>query len=67
MDSSTSSLRTVPFPIEGVPDYFLLLPCFIETPEFNANSVDPDQMPRSAASYLDLLCLPMSFFMGHEV
>ena len=38
----------------------LLLPCFIEIPEFNANSVDPDQTPRSAASDLDLHSLPMS-------
>ena len=27
---------------------------------FNANSVDPDQTPRSAASDLGLHCLPMS-------
>ena len=27
---------------------------------FNANSVDSDQMPRSAASDLGLHCLPMS-------
>ena len=27
---------------------------------FNANSVDPDQTPRSAASDLGLDCLPMS-------
>ena len=25
---------------------FLLLPCFVEISEFNANSVDPDQTPR---------------------
>ena len=29
---------------------FLLLPCFIEIPVFKANSVDPDQTPRSGAS-----------------
>ena len=39
---------------------FLSLPCFIETHAFNSNSVDPDQTPRSAASDLDLHCLPMS-------
>ena len=39
---------------------FLLLPCFIEMPVINANSVDPDQMPLSAASDLGLHCLPMS-------
>ena len=38
----------------------LLLPCFIEIPEFNANSIDPDQTPRSAASDLGLHCLPIS-------
>ena len=31
---------------------------------FNANSVDPDQTPRSAASDLDLHCLPMPLFYG---
>ena len=39
---------------------FLLLSCFVEISELNANSVDPDQ-PRSAASDLGLYCLPMSF------
>ena len=29
-------------------------------PVINANSVDPDQTPRSAASDLGLHCLPMS-------
>ena len=38
----------------------LLLLCFIESPVFNANSVDPDQTPRSAASDLGLHCLPVS-------
>ena len=32
----------------------------MEISEFNANSVDPDQTPRSAASNLGLHCLPMS-------
>ena len=39
---------------------FLLIPSFIEIPVFHANSVDPDQTPRSAASDLGLHCLPMS-------
>ena len=39
---------------------FLLLSCFVEMSELNANSVDPDQTPRSAASDLGLYCLPMS-------
>ena len=30
---------------------------------FNANSVHPDQMPRSAASDLGLQCLPMSLLL----
>ena len=39
---------------------FLLLPWFTEIPVLNANSVDPDQTPRSAASDLGLHGLPMS-------
>ena len=39
---------------------FLLLPSFREIPVLNENSVDPDQMPHSAASDLGLRCLPMS-------
>ena len=42
MDSSTFTLRTGPFPKEDVSGKFLLFSCFIETPHFNANSVDPD-------------------------
>ena len=38
----------------------LLLSCFKQIPVFNANNVDPDQTPRSAASDLGLHCLPMS-------
>ena len=38
----------------------LLLPWFTEIPVLNANSVDPDQTPGSAASDLGLHCLPMS-------
>ena len=34
--------------------FFFILPCFVENPVFQANSVDPDQTPRSAAS--DLVC-----------
>ena len=40
--------------------YFYFLPGFIEIYVFNANSVDPDQTPRVAASDLGLQCLPMS-------
>ena len=41
----------------------LLLQCFREIPVLNANSVVPDQTPRSAASDLGLHCLPMSLFI----
>ena len=41
---------------------FFLLSCFVKNSELNANSEDPDQTPRSAASDLGLLCLPMSFY-----
>ena len=36
---------------------------FIEFSVFNANSVDPDQTPRSAAPDLGLHCLPLSVFV----
>ena len=52
VDSATSTLCTVYFPTEGVSGWFLLLSCFIEIPVLNANSVDPDQTPRSGASDL---------------
>ena len=48
------------FPTERVSGWFLLSPGFIEILIFNANSVDPDQTLRSAASDLSLHCLPMS-------
>ena len=35
-------------------------PRLIETPVFNANSIDPYQTPRSVASDLGPHCLPMS-------
>ena len=58
--TSTSNLWTGPFPTEGVAGYFLLLPCFIEFPVFNTNSVDPDHAVPSAASDLGPHCLLMS-------
>ena len=58
MIPSTLTLWTGPFPVKGC--LGLLLPCFIEITVFNANRVDPDQTPRSAASDLGLHCLPMS-------
>ena len=40
---------------------FLILPCFIEIPVFNANSADPDQTLHVASDHdLGLQCLPMS-------
>ena len=55
-----SIIWKAPYPVEGVLAYFSLPPCFIEIPVVNANSVDPDQMPYSAASDLGLHCFPMS-------
>ena len=60
MDSSTIILWTGPFLISAVSGWSLLLSCFKELSEFNANNVDPDQMPHSAASDLGQHCLPMS-------
>ena len=39
---------------------FFIIVVFVEISELNANSVDPDQTPHSAASDLDLHCLLMS-------
>ena len=60
MDSSTLTLWTGPFPIEGLSGWFYDFHIFSENPILNANSVDPDQTPRSAAFDLGLHCLPMS-------
>ena len=43
-----------------VADWLIFSPCFINISIFNANSVDPDQTPRCAASDLGLNCLPLS-------
>ena len=59
VDSSTISLWTGSFLISLVPGWFLLLPYFKELSELNANNVDPDKTPRSAASDLGLRCLSM--------
>ena len=78
MGSSTLTLWTGLFPVKEVSGSYLLLPWFTEIPVLNANSVDPDQTPRSAASDLGLRCLLMSLlwdtrhmfanvpFMGHQ-
>ena len=44
VDSSTTTLWTGPFSVEGMSGYISLLPCFIVIHGFNANNVDPDQM-----------------------
>ena len=44
--------------------WLLLSPCFTEIPVCNANNVNPDQTPRSAASDLGLHCMPMFLFNG---
>ena len=67
VDLSTITLWTGPFPEYGVTGYFLLLSCFVEISEFNANNVDSDQTPRSAASDLGLHCLPMSLLWDARV
>ena len=64
MESSTVTLRTSPFPMQGVSGYFLIS-CFNEIPVFNANSVDADQTPRSAASDLGLHRFANVPFMGY--
>ena len=60
MNSATLTLWTGPFQIKGVSGWFLLLPCFIDIPVLNANSVDPDQMQCSATSDLGLHSLLVS-------
>ena len=45
----------------GVSGLFLELLLITEIPVLNANSVDPDQTPRFAASDLELHCLQMSY------
>ena len=42
----------------------LLFSCFEELCKLNTNSVDAHQTPRSAASDLELHCLPMSLLWG---
>ena len=47
------------FYIKAVWLVIITLSCFVEIYGLNANSVDPDQTPRSAATDLGLHCLPM--------
>ena len=51
LDSSISYIRGVWL--------FFIVTIFVEMSELIANSVHPDQMPRSEASDLGLHCLPM--------
>ena len=64
MDSSTSTLWSGLFSVEGEPVLFLLLSCSIEIPAFNVNSAETDQTLQHAASDQSLHCLLMSLFMG---
>ena len=59
---SSLVLWTGPFPVHWASDHFIIITmfCSVEIPVFNSNSVDSDQTLRSAASELDLHCLPMS-------
>ena len=59
MDSSNLTLWTGPFSIKGVSDLFLSEACFLYVPILNANTVDSDQTPQSAASDMGLHSLPM--------
>ena len=61
MDTSASSLWTSISYIKGVWLVFIVIMFCKIIFELNANSVDPDQTPRSAASDLGLHGLPMSF------
>ena len=40
---------------------------FVEIPELNANSVDPDRRPHYAASDLGIHCLPKSLLWDAEL
>ena len=60
MVSSILTLWTRSFPIKGESGLFLLLSCFIEISELNANSINPHQTPYTAVSDLGRHCLPMS-------
>ena len=61
MNSSTPSLWTSTFQVEGLSGQFVFfnIIMFIEIPVIIVNSVNPDQKPRSVASDFGLHCLPM--------
>ena len=65
VDTSTTTVWTCLFPTAGylISFYYYNVLCFIEIPVFNANSVDPDQMPHSVTSDLGLHCFFFVFFV----
>ena len=65
-NSATSIIWTDPFSVDGVSDWLLLLSCLREILAVNANRVDPDQTPRSAASDRGLNCLLMSLSVRRQ-
>ena len=60
VNPSTSSLWAVPFVKGGTKWLVFIITLLSEISVNHANSVDPDQTPRFAASDLGLHCLPMS-------
>ena len=60
MDSSTVTLWTRSFQYKDCPVSFYFYHSLKEIAVLNANSLDPDQTPRSVASDLVLYWLPMS-------
>ena len=62
VDSSTVTRGQVHFLYKGYLVSFYLLSCLVEISERNANSVDPGQTPRSAASDLGLYCCQCLFY-----
>ena len=62
MPSGLFYLNSLDRSISYIKGAWSLLSCFVEISEINANSEDPDQTPYSAASDLDLHCLPVSIF-----
>ena len=63
VDTATITLWTAPFFSRRVYGLLGILLCFVEILVFNANSKNPDQMPHSAASGLDLHCLSVSLLL----
>ena len=64
VESFTSLFGQIHFQFKGCLDCFAVLAFIREIPALNANSVDADQTPHSAASDLGQHCLPMALFKG---